>query len=136
MNRDAEAVEHYDRALGVAPDYIDALVNRGVALDKLGRHEEAIASRRRALALKADHTGALSNLGMALSNLNRHAEAITCYEQARRLEPQFTAAQYNLGNVLLLTGEFARCWSGRRGGWANSSCSPQCPTKRVRGSAA
>jgi tetratricopeptide (TPR) repeat protein len=40
----------YQRALAVRPDYGDALYNRGVTLQELGRHDEALASYERVLA--------------------------------------------------------------------------------------
>ena len=40
------------------PDYVDALVNRGVTLHGLKRFDEALASYDRAIALRPDHADA------------------------------------------------------------------------------
>jgi tetratricopeptide (TPR) repeat protein len=51
LNRWAEAVETYDRALAVRPNFFQGWCNRGVALERMGRLEEARASYDRALAV-------------------------------------------------------------------------------------
>ena len=52
MQRHVEALEAYERALALKPDYAEALNNRGVALAALDRHGEALASYARALEHK------------------------------------------------------------------------------------
>jgi tetratricopeptide (TPR) repeat protein len=52
LNRPAEAVTAFDRALRLAPDDPDILNNHGNALLTLNRIAEALASYDRALALR------------------------------------------------------------------------------------
>jgi tetratricopeptide (TPR) repeat protein len=47
----AGALEYYSEALKYAPDEGEALINRGFALDRLGRREEAMEDYRRFLSL-------------------------------------------------------------------------------------
>ena len=49
-----EAVQVYDRAIQLNPDYAEAHSNLGVALQELGKLEDAEASNRKAKALKPD----------------------------------------------------------------------------------
>jgi tetratricopeptide (TPR) repeat protein len=54
MERFAEALASYDKALAIRPDYATALNNRGTALTALKRSEEALASYDQALAIRPD----------------------------------------------------------------------------------
>ncbi|HAC63794.1 MAG TPA: hypothetical protein DCF68_09705, partial [Cyanothece sp. UBA12306] len=47
-----EAIEAWNKALEIKPDYDEAWNNRGIALGNLGRYEEAIASYDQALEIK------------------------------------------------------------------------------------
>ncbi len=44
-------ISHYSRALEIKPDYVDARVNLGVALGRVGRHNEAIAILKEGLTM-------------------------------------------------------------------------------------
>ena len=57
-------------------------MNKGVALDNLGRYEEAITSYDKALAINSTDLDSLYNKGVALDNLGRYEEAITYYDKA------------------------------------------------------
>jgi Tfp pilus assembly protein PilF len=100
LNRLAEAVESYDKALALKPDYVEALNNRGIVLMELKRPAEALASYDKALGLKPDYAEALSNRGNALMFANRLAEALASYDEALGLKPDFTEALNNRGNAL------------------------------------
>jgi predicted O-linked N-acetylglucosamine transferase (SPINDLY family) len=65
MNRWQEALENYDRALAIKPDYAEALSGRGRALVLMNRREEAIESYERALAINPEHADARFGLCMA-----------------------------------------------------------------------
>ena len=47
-----EAIKAYDKAIEINPDDYKAWYNKGVALNKLGRHEEAINAVNKATELK------------------------------------------------------------------------------------
>ena len=64
LKRLDEALASYDRALGIKPDYAEALYNRGNALSDLKRLDEALASYDRALVIKPDYAEALNNRGL------------------------------------------------------------------------
>jgi tetratricopeptide (TPR) repeat protein/tRNA A-37 threonylcarbamoyl transferase component Bud32 len=79
-------------------------MNKGCALDTLGRREEAIGCLDRALAIDPRDARAWNNKGVALYGLGRHEEAINCYEQALAIDPRDAPAWFNKGDVLRALG--------------------------------
>jgi tetratricopeptide (TPR) repeat protein len=65
LDRIEEALFDYDRALALAPNWVEAWNNRGVALAALNRHGEAIAAYDRALAINPRHLMARFNRGLS-----------------------------------------------------------------------
>jgi Flp pilus assembly protein TadD len=55
--------------LAIEPNNVNALNNKGIALDKLGRHEEAIAYLNRALAIAPNNVNAPNYNGNVLARL-------------------------------------------------------------------
>ena len=88
------------QAIGLRPDYDEALYNRGIALQSLGRHEAAAASYRQAIALQPDYVEAYNNLGVVLAALDRCEDAIASYDEAIALDPEYDEAFYNRGVAL------------------------------------
>ena len=87
-----EAIDAYDEAIRLKPDYAAAYNNRGNAkrqLDnaknQLDRHEDAIDDYDEAIRLKPDYADAYFNRGNAKSKLGRIDEARQDFEKARDL---------------------------------------------------
>jgi len=74
----ALAVTEYNAVLAARPDDMRALVNKGVALDLLGRHDEAQALYQKALALAPGDATILNDmaLSMLLAGHPREAEQV------------------------------------------------------------
>jgi tetratricopeptide (TPR) repeat protein len=53
-----EAIAHYEEALRIDPDLVEAHYNLGVALEKAGRVPEAMQHYQQALKLRPDITAA------------------------------------------------------------------------------
>jgi tetratricopeptide (TPR) repeat protein len=94
-----EAAAHYERALALKADYVEALSNLGNLRLMQGRGEEAIALHKRALAHNPDYAEGQMNLGNALREQGKPAEAVTRYERALALRPDYPEALSNLGNA-------------------------------------
>ena len=56
-----EAIEAYNKALTIKPDYAEAYNNMGNALKEQGKLEEAIEAYNKALAIKPDYAEAIEN---------------------------------------------------------------------------
>jgi Flp pilus assembly protein TadD len=82
-----EALGHLDKALQLAPDDSDALLNRGITYIDLGRNEEALRDLDRALQLAPDDPIALMNRGGAYMNLGRNEEALVDLDHALQFAP-------------------------------------------------
>ena len=61
-----EAIQYYDKALQVDPNYTDALNNKGDALYDLDKYDEAIQIFDKALQIDPNDTDALNSKGDAL----------------------------------------------------------------------
>ena len=100
-----EAMQHYEQALRIKPDYVEAHYNLGIALAQTGNIEEAIAHYEQALRINPDFAEGHFNLGNALLQEGKVSDAIGHYEQAVRIKPDYAAAHFNLGNALLQEGK-------------------------------
>ncbi len=91
-----QAVDSYRQALALAPEWIDAHINLGVALYQMGRVEEARAEF--AAAVKLDPLSGISryNLGCVLEEQGEIDEAIGHLRRAARAMPAHADVHFNL----------------------------------------
>jgi predicted O-linked N-acetylglucosamine transferase (SPINDLY family) len=100
-----EAMRCYDAAVGLAPDFARAHMNRGNILLARGASEEALSAYGRALEIDPDYAAAHYNAGNAHARLNHHDAACSAYEKAVELDPNFTDAHVALGCTLEELGQ-------------------------------
>ena len=62
LGKAPEAIEHYEQALRIRPDFAEAHYNLGVALERVGRPQEAIGHYEQALRIKPDYAEARNSL--------------------------------------------------------------------------
>ena len=96
----ASALEHFSRAVEVAPDFAEGFNNRGVVLQQMKRWDEALASFERAATIQPGFVDALYNRGVVLGEMRRWEEALASYERALELDPTNARGHNNRGNVL------------------------------------
>jgi len=104
LGRTDEAIAEYGRAIELAPDDPDPLINRGRLLDDKGDPAGALADYDRAVALKSDEEIAWSNRGNSLASLERFEDAIISYRRALALDPEHEPARYGLSTALMSLG--------------------------------
>jgi len=96
-----EAIEHFQQALRIKPDYAEAHHNFGNAWLQKGRADEAIVQYEEALQINHQDARSHNNLGYVLLQKKRVDEAIVHFQQALQVNPEYTEAHYNFGNALL-----------------------------------
>jgi predicted Zn-dependent protease with MMP-like domain len=84
----ATALHRLDAALVLAPDHLDAILERAFALFELGRADDARRQLEEALARAPDEPWAHHQLGLLAERRGDHAEAERRFARARKLDPQ------------------------------------------------
>ena len=91
------AIDNFQRAVNLKPDYAEAHYNLGVVLQKNGEDEDAYKSYEKAIAIKHAYPQAHNNIGMInLKNRNLN-EAVKSFEWAVAYNPNYVEAHNNLG---------------------------------------
>ncbi|MGA3342445.1 MAG: tetratricopeptide repeat protein, partial [Methylocella sp.] len=86
------ALKWYDHALALDPTNSEALSNRGLALQELGRAADALAVYDEAVRAGCVKPALFYNRGNLLRDAGRLTEAIASYDRALRLDPAYPEA--------------------------------------------
>jgi tetratricopeptide (TPR) repeat protein len=100
LKRYDEALESYEKALGIDRDYTDAWFGKGATLNELKRYEEAIVACDEAIAIDPNYASPWSNRGSALNELKRYEEGILACDKATAIDPNFASPWNNRGCAL------------------------------------
>jgi tetratricopeptide (TPR) repeat protein len=100
-----EAIETYLRVVELAPDWIEAHINLGVAYYQLGQLSDAGAAFRRAVQLDPMSGISHYNLGCTLEELGEFEEAIAHLQRAARAMPAHADVHFNLALAYEKRGE-------------------------------
>jgi tetratricopeptide (TPR) repeat protein len=106
LNRPADALEHFEKAIVLEPERADAHYSLGRALQALKRAAEAGTCYERVIALKPGHAEAHNNLGNVHLALHRPRQAVACFEAALAIRPDHADAHSNLGIALHVLERF------------------------------
>jgi tetratricopeptide (TPR) repeat protein/ADP-heptose:LPS heptosyltransferase len=106
LERPADAILSYERALNVDPRYWFAAHNCGVLLLKLERFEEALAKLNLCDELKPDHLPTIQSKAWALYKLARFEAAMSEDERARALNPVDGEIPNNIGAAMCRLGRY------------------------------
>ena len=100
-----KAIQSFENAITINPDYAEAHNNLGVTLQELGRLDMAVKNYEKALDIKPDYAETHNNLGNILRELGQLDMAVKNYEKALAIKPDYAVAHYNLGIVLMEFGQ-------------------------------
>jgi len=100
-----EAIIHFQKALQINPDYVDAHNNLGNLLLKMGNVDEAVGQYQKALQINPDYAAARNNLGNLLLQKGEVDEAIAQYQKALQINPGYAEAHINLGGAQFQKGK-------------------------------
>lgn len=122
------AMQHYDRAIALAPDFWQAHSSRGIVARTLGLASEAVKCQEKVLALRPNEPSAHLNLANALLIANQPDRALTAYEEVLRLRPGEANAErgrvFAEAKSLLFKREFAAALSAHQQAITLESHSP------------
>jgi len=102
--RREESRRHYEEAVRLKPDLVEAQVNLGILLDEDGRAGEALPHLEEAVRLDPAAPRPRYNLGLALAAAGRADEAIAQLQESRRLKPDDPEVLASLGLALAQSG--------------------------------
>lgn len=104
LGKHKAAIDDFNRAVQLFPEYAPVYNNRGNTLLNLGLVEEAIKDFNRAIALAPGYAAAYNNRASAMLKLGRGADAVQDFTQAVRLMPQSSASLTGRGQAYLHEG--------------------------------
>lgn len=99
------ALELYDEAIKVRPEFPEAAFQRGAVQVNLGKLIDAEASFRQAIELRGNWSFPYSALGALLVRTNRETDAIPLLQQALKLDSRDNVALRLLADVRLRAGD-------------------------------
>ncbi len=100
-----EALEAYNKAVSIKPDYADAYINIGNVFQEQGQLEEAIEAYNKALAINPNYAEAYINMGIALKDQGKLNEALEAYKKAVSIKPDYADTHFNIGVTLQEQGK-------------------------------
>jgi tetratricopeptide (TPR) repeat protein len=104
----SEAVDAFQHAIKLKPDYAEAYHKLGDAYYSLHRYEEAYDSYKKAVKANPKYVDAYISLGSLASMLGNDDEAVRALESAVRLKPKNADAQFTLGNLYSEAGKYEK----------------------------
>ena len=99
------AIESYEQAINIHPDYAEAYSNLGNVQKQKGEIDTAIESYKQAINCDPSLFVAFYNLGNAFQLKNDLENAALSFQKALELKPDFSEAHINLGNIQQMRGE-------------------------------
>ena len=100
-----QAIESYNQAIRMIPDFAAAHYNLGIIYFNLGNYQQAVKNFSQAVRAAPDFTAAYYNLGVVYHLLGQNQRAIENYSEAIRLKHDYGEAYNNRALVYLNTGD-------------------------------
>ena len=116
LRRFEEAIEAYQQALMIDPQYEDARRNMGIAYrdggryfgEQMGNIPRALEFLELAAEVLPDDYETLRLLGVAHGFSGNHQNAISYFQRAANAEPELAQAWFNLGTAYMASGDIER----------------------------
>lgn len=106
VRRYTEAVEAFQRAIRLKPDYPDACNNLGLAYKALASYPEAIEAFQKAIRAHPDFSAAIINLGATWTEMGQPERATDTLEKAMQFKPNDAGIANNLGTAYRKMGRY------------------------------
>ena len=100
------AVQNYERALSIKPEYAKAHYNLGSVLQELGKLHDSVKSYENSIAFEPENAQAHNNLAIVLRELGQLEEAEANCRKAIVLDPEYAEGYCSLCVILYANGDF------------------------------
>jgi tetratricopeptide (TPR) repeat protein len=101
LKRYEEALNAYQKAIEIRPDYVEAWNEKGKTLFQLKRDREALATYEKAIQVNPESLVAWIGRGNVLDNLQQKKEALDSFDKAIQIQSNYVDAWQGRGKVLL-----------------------------------
>lgn len=108
LRRWGNAIDAYESALKLQPDFLDAWNSLGICRQRRGQLPQAAMAYRQALLLESRNAGVMANLGTVLREMGELTEAVELLRTAADLEPAIASHSVNLGIAYWNQGNFSK----------------------------
>ncbi len=96
----------YDKALTLDPLHLDAWIQKGFALGRMGKSREALDCYEKALEIDPENLGVKCLKGFAFNNLKEFEKSIESYDEVLKVKPDDVFSLYQKGSVLESLGRY------------------------------
>lgn len=83
------ALQNYDEAIKLNPEYVEVWLNSGVLLRNMHRHKESLERFNQVLTIDPGHVAALANCGILLTEFKQSESAIAMFEGLLKIKPDY-----------------------------------------------
>ncbi len=97
MGQKEYAIEIYDKAIKINPNYVEAYFNKGICLSNLNLKEEAINMYNKTIELNPNFVDAYFQRGYCYYNLKKYQKAMQEMNKVLELDPNYYQAYYEKG---------------------------------------
>lgn len=98
-NKQAIALDLYDQAIALAPDYVEGWNQRATLHYQMGNYRKSMSDINRVLILEPRHFGALAGMAAILSASGKDELALRAWEQFLAVYPVDRKAQEQFGEI-------------------------------------
>lgn len=98
-NKQAIALDLYDQAIALAPDYVEGWNQRATLHYQMGNYRKSMSDINRVLMLEPRHFGALAGMAAILSASGKDELALRAWEQFLAVYPADRKAQEQFGEI-------------------------------------
>lgn len=103
-----EAIQDYNLALALKPDYVGALFNRAYAYEEVGRLEDALDDVANVKEFHSDSAYVYFYEGLLQSKLRLYDQSLASFEKARSLDSDNEEIDINVATLYYFKGEFEK----------------------------
>ena len=110
LNKFAESVPYFKKAIAMDAKYPDPCNNLAVAYSQLDRIDDAIDALKLGLNINPYYPEGYNNLASFFLKKKNYAQAKTCLDMAIKLRPYYGKAHFNLGRLYLEENNHEKAW--------------------------